>query len=78
MRSMKYALMACAVAALVGCTTTYHEDEAAWGRPGYRDTEGLVEGANRGVNTNYFAPVNASAEAALGPGYPSGGSSPRP
>ena len=31
-----------------------------------------MEGLNRGVNTNYFGPVNAGAEAARGPGTTSG------
>ena len=34
---------------------------------------GIIEGLNRGVNTNYFGPVNSGPEAALGPGTISGG-----
>jgi hypothetical protein len=70
MRSIKYILMVCAAAAFAGCTTTYEYPEAQ-GHPGYSDS-GLIEGANRGVNTNYFGPVNSGADAARGPGTPSG------
>ena len=68
MRSLKYAFIACAAAALVGCYTA-DEDR---GRPGSNDDSGLIEGTSRGVNTNYFGPVNSGPEAARGPGTPSG------
>jgi hypothetical protein len=62
--------------ALVGCYT----NRDAQGRPEqepavYRGGEGsdeLISGPNRGVNTNYFGPVNSGPEAAWGPGTPSG------
>jgi hypothetical protein len=63
--------MACAAAAaLLGCQTT-DEDFDARGRPATSD-DPVVEGMNRGVNTNYFGPVNSGTEAARGPGTPSG------
>ena len=82
MRLIKYTLMACATAALVGCAT-YHEDRDAQGRPqseygtyqGSSREPGIIEGLNRGVNTNYFGPVNSGADAARGVGSSSGGAS---
>jgi len=68
--------MACAAAVLVGCATNH--DDGRGTAPGdygtYRGTrdDALLEGPNRGVNTNYFGPVNAGPEAARGPGTPSG------
>ena len=72
---MKYILMACTAATFVACTTTYEERDAtgrAPGESGYYEGDAVVEGLNRGVNTNYFGPVNSGAEAARGPGTPSG------
>ena len=76
MHLMKYALIACASAALAGCYT-YRDSQ---GRPaeepvvyrGGESSEGLIAGPNRGVNTNYFGPVNYGTEAAWGVGTPSG------
>jgi len=76
--SIKIALMVCAAATLAGCYT----DRSAQGRsdqqPGvYRGSgtsDELIEGPNRGVNTNYFGPVNSGPEAAWGVGTPSGSS----
>lgn len=68
MRSLKIAFIACAAAALVGC---YTADENRGGPSSDADS-GLIEGTSRGVNTNYFGPVNSGAEAARGPGTPSG------
>jgi len=79
MRSMKYILMACTATAFVACTTTYEDRDAlgrAPGEPGYYEgsyyEDSTTDGLNRGVNTNYFGPVNSGAEAARGPGTPSG------
>ncbi|HZO86493.1 MAG TPA: hypothetical protein VFC26_14835 [Verrucomicrobiae bacterium] len=73
---MKYTLMACAAAAaLVGCATTYDE---GMGGPGPYVDKGIVEGANRGVNTNYFGPIYSGADAAGGVGTASGGATVRP
>jgi hypothetical protein len=77
MRSIKYVLMACTTAAIVGCSTTNENRDAVGrspGEPGYYEGSrgSTVDGLNRGVNTNYFGPVNAGAEAARGPGTPSG------
>ena len=84
MRLFKYALMACTAAVLAGCYT----NRDSQGRPfdeqvaysGRASSDALIEGPNRGVNTNYFGPINSGAEAAWGPGTPSGGSvvQPRP
>ena len=71
--------MACTAVAFVACTTTYEERDAmgrAPGEPGYEGgyyyEDSTIDGLNRGVNTNYFGPVNSGAEAAGGPGTPSG------
>ena len=76
MRSIQIAFMACAAAALVGCYT----DRDARGHPqrepgvyqGGGASDEIIAGPNRGVNTNYFGPVNSGPEAAWGVGTPSG------
>ena len=82
MRSLHYTLMACAAAAaLVGCATTDNDRSNARGAASNEpityendnDTaDPVITGPNRGVNTNYFGPVNSGPEAARGPGTPSG------
>jgi hypothetical protein len=72
--------MACAAAAaLAGCATTDDDLDGRGSAPGpdepvvYQDSgDPIIEGPNRGVNTNYFGPVNSGPEAARGPGTPSG------
>ena len=76
MRLMKYALIVCAAGVLAGCTT--YEDRDAMGRPGPYNDSGIIEGPNRGVNTNYFGPVYSGADAARAPGTSSGGATPHP
>ena len=80
MRSIKHVLLACAAAAvLTGCYTA-HQDYDAQGRPYYGEDgiyhgtyeEPVIDGLNRGVNTNWFGPVNSGPEAASGVGTPSG------
>ena len=76
MRWIKYTLFVCAAVAFCGCSTTRTDRDARGSATGdtdsYRGSDTLIEGANRGVNTNYFGPVNAGPEAARGPGTPSG------
>ncbi|HTD85443.1 MAG TPA: hypothetical protein VK850_02605 [Candidatus Binatia bacterium] len=78
---MKCTLLVCALAAFCGCRTTTYNDRDAQGtatpdtdtyRGSRSSSDTLIEGPNRGVNTNYFGPVNAGTEAARGPGTPSG------
>ena len=63
--------MTFAAVVLVGCATTDDDSDARGGTYQGSD-DALIEGANRGVNTNYFGPVNSGTEGARGPGTPSG------
>jgi len=76
MRSIKIAFMACTAAALVGCYTNRDSQGHPQREPGTlrggSSSDELIAGPNRGVNTNYFGPVNSGPEAAWGVGTPSG------